>query len=245
MNKKIVIIENQLTQFEKIRNKLAYCEEAYSIYPDIDSYKEFLDWIRIYLDTRYEEKRRSNFFGKIVNKIKEENPDLLIIDHILVGCHSGKTGIDLALRLRMEGEIATPILFLSRSDLNTPHISSQYPKIAEPREWVSKNSKKKENLEDTYFNSHIMETIKKLLEKERATIKERIINQLRDRSTDTPTESKMENTINELTKQFIDKLNNNSIVANEKLESYISQIVRHENREYRDELTKILSTKTV
>ena len=55
----------------------------------------------------------------------------------------------------------------------------------------------------------------------------------------------MENTINELTKQFIDKLNNNSIVANEKLESYISQIVRHENREYRDELTKILSTKTV
>lgn len=245
MNKKIVIIENQLTQFEKIRNKLAYCEEAYSIYPDIDSYKEFLDWIRIYLDTRYEEKRRSNFFGKIVNKIKEENPDLLIIDHILVGCHSGKTGIDLALRLRMEGEIATPILFLSRSDLNTPHISSQYPKIAEPREWVSKNSKKKENLEDTYFNSHIMETIKKLLEKERATIKERIINQLRDRSADTPTESKMENTINELTKQFIDKLNNNSIVANEKLESYISQIVRHENREYRDELTKILSTKTV
>ena len=144
----------------------------------------------------------------IANKIKEENPDLLIIDHILVGCHSGKTGIDLALRLRMEGEIATPILFLSRSDLNTPHISSQYPKIAEPREWVSKNSKKKENLEDTYFNSHIMETIKKLLEKERATIKERIINQLRDRSADTPTESKMENTINELTKQFIDKLNN-------------------------------------
>ena len=163
MNKKIVIIENQLTQFEKIRNKLAYCEEAYSIYPDIDSYKEFLDWIRIYLDTRYEEKRRSNFFGKIVNKIKEENPDLLIIDHILVGCHSGKTGIDLALRLRMEGEIATPILFLSRSDLNTPHISSQYPKIAEPREWVSKNSKKKENLEDTYFNSHIMERIIEVL----------------------------------------------------------------------------------
>lgn len=245
MNKKIVIIENQLTQFEKIRNKLAYCEDTYNIYPDIDSYKEFLDWIRIYLDTRYEEKRRLNFFRKIVNKIKEENPDLLIIDHILVGCHSGKTGIDLALKLRTEGKIATPILFLSRSDLNTPHISSQYPKIAEPREWVSKNSKKKENLEDAYFNDHIMDIIKKLLKKERTPIKDRIINQLRDKSTNIPDDSDMENIINKLTKQFIDYLNNNSIVANEKLESYISHIVTYENREYRDELKKILSTNTV
>lgn len=245
MNKKILVIENQWTQFEKIRDKLITCEEAYEVYPDKYSYKEFLDWIRICLDTRYEGERRMKYLLRITNKVRDENPDLLIIDHILVGCHNGETGIDLALNLRIKGKIATPILFLSRSDLNTPHISSQYPKIAEPREWVSKNSNNKETLEDNHFNCHIMDTIKKLLEKKRPSVKERIIEQLKTRSTRTPSESKMEDIINELTKKLIKELNNDSIVPNEKLESYINRIVTYENREYRDELKKILSNETV
>lgn len=241
MNEKILVIENQWTQFEKIRDKLLTCGEAYNIYPsDDNSHKQFLDWIRICLDTRYGGDRRMKYRQIVIEYIKNYNPDLIIIDHILVGCHNGETGIDLAIYLRKEGNISVPILFLSRSDINTPNICKQYPEIDEPRIWIPKGFKGKENLERDYFKDTVLKAIKKLLKKKKPTLKEEIINLLVENApTPNPDESNIRIVIFRLTLEVIDLLKNNNLKANEKLKICIVNAKQSGNEMYKEILEEI------
>jgi len=168
-NKKILLIENQYRQFNRIKTYLN--GTRYTVFPkdeESDTFDEFINYVRIYLNPRYggtnEGSRRKDVFERIVNKIKRGNFDLLLIDYILVGCSAGLTGIFIAKELRDIG-ITTPIIFLSREKSNQPEITNNLNKNLEPYEWIHKGFDGREILDETYFNSYVIKGIKKCIGK--------------------------------------------------------------------------------
>jgi ACT domain-containing protein len=161
-NKKLIIlIENQYFQFDVIKKNLI---ELYNIYPESDKqFKEFLDWVRIYLNIRYGETKRQHALSKILSVFKESNPDLVIIDQVLVGNHIAKNGIDLALKLRDE-KISTPILFLSRTDINKVEVLQKYPNVDGLKDWLHKGYYGQKISEGDFFEKEVFKRIKSLID---------------------------------------------------------------------------------
>jgi len=116
--RKILIIENQYTQFSKIFGNLGVDE--FKKYPNIehDKYVHFIDHVRVWVNEKYIEdqrKRAIKYINKLINK---EGIELILMDHILGGAHHCKTGIDLAYTInktRKESNTIIPVLFLSKT----------------------------------------------------------------------------------------------------------------------------------
>lgn len=137
----VVLIENQWTQFNQIKSELEYGQDEFKIYPESErKYKQFIDWIRIILNKRYDKERIYLYLEKVKTELISIEADILIIDHILVGCHDGLTGIDLAIELRKTFSII-PILFLSKSEFNSYNVCIKYPEVKPPCEWIPKTIK--------------------------------------------------------------------------------------------------------
>lgn len=173
---KIILIENQFTQFKKIWN---FLDEEYEVFPNIkketlqseaekekykrNQFKDFIDLFRVCLNERYSKNYRDDAFQKIKQIIIDEvKPDLLIIDHILVGNHEAKNGLDLAIKLRGE-KISQPIMFLSRTEANSSDVIKQYPHISEKKIWINKGFAGDRILHPKYFKEDVLPQINKLI----------------------------------------------------------------------------------
>lgn len=164
--KRIVVIENQYTQFKKIRD---YLSEYYDVYPrkDLEEFKEFIDLVRVFLNPRYgnleEDSIREKAFGKLLKFITENiHPEIIIIDYILVGCHEAKNGIFLAKKFRENG-IFVPFIFLSREWLDNYNVIEKYNKISEPKKWIEKGFAGKDILDEDYFTKHVLPQINSIM----------------------------------------------------------------------------------
>jgi len=162
---KIILIENQKTQFDKIVNFFSKYNGNYFIYPNNSNYQEFTDRIRVYLNTNYYKELREKILTDIFKCIEEFKPDIFIIDHVLVGCYNASTGLDFALRLRENG-FQQPIIFLSRTLESDEKVMNELPKIGGNKIWVSKGYAGKEILQEEYFKKEVLEKIPSLLQKD-------------------------------------------------------------------------------
>lgn len=158
--KKIFIIENQCFQFEDIIDNLDNI--GYDYYPERESFQKTIDLIRIYLNRRYRAEKRETAFKRVIEEIENFSPDLFIIDYVLVGNHSAKTGIDLACRFRKE-KITQPILFFSRRNINEFKICKELPNVTGIKSWVNKGYSSKRILESDFFENVVQKEIEALL----------------------------------------------------------------------------------
>lgn len=156
---RIVLIENQFREYNKFRMKL---DRHHVVYPAQDEYINFINHIRVFLNPRYDRLRKPAF-EKALEMIGEFTPDLLIIDHILVGNHTGETGIALALELRKT--IKKPIIFLSRTVRNDIDVCINLPMLKPQSSvvWVPKGYPGSDFTEEPFFSEQILPTITAML----------------------------------------------------------------------------------
>ncbi len=162
-NYRVLIIENQVSQFKEICKKLS---EYFYVLPQINDFVKVADWTRISLTKRYDYayqqpgKRRKKTMQKLVEYITNNKVDVIIIDHILVGHHSGENGIHLARKLK-DLNVEQPIIFLSRTERNKESVKRdlEREKITEPI-WIEKGYAGKGIGDDWYFNKNVVEKIK-------------------------------------------------------------------------------------
>lgn len=174
--KTILLIENQNTHFTKIFTALDNAK--YTVYPKQENYIKFIDLVRVALNPRYGEQSINSCKQKLLEKINTFAPQVIIIDHILVGNYFAQDGIDLAAWLREQDTYTkTPIFFLSNSNQSDFSVVSKLPNITEPKTWVSKGYAGTEILNnEAYLKEHLLEKLTqtfKDLDTERNAIKEK------------------------------------------------------------------------
>ncbi len=159
MQYKVLVIENQVTQYRMIAGELA-CEE-FEIYPKKDNYDDMIDLVRIILNKRYLERRTkaTELFLEYLEPIK---PDLFLIDHILVGCHDGDNGIHLAKKLREKG-YTQPVLFFSRTQQSDIRVCKDIADLTGTFDWMPKGYARMGMTEANYFSDMVFPRIRKLL----------------------------------------------------------------------------------
>ena len=176
--RKVLVIENQFTQFKEIIKLLDGA--GYQTFPtDEKTFKDYLDWIRIFLNPRYDSNRRKLFWDKILKNTIEFNAEIFIIDHILVGTHSAEDGIDLAMKFREHG-ISQPFIFFSRSEMNNIDICDKLPKVLAEKIWIFKGYSGADILEEKFFTAEVIPKIETLLKKQLSTL---IIEKLNEKKT--------------------------------------------------------------
>jgi len=138
--RKILIIENQWIEFQKICETLLDNNGKYDVLLDKndvywstieDSEKEIkfislVTKIRIWVDDGHSEKYRGKAFETI--RTLAEEADIVIMDHILGGSCSCLTGIDLAEELveKIGIENMPCVLFLSKTESNEKNLLDRY-----------------------------------------------------------------------------------------------------------------------
>lgn len=164
---RILIIENQKSQFKEIRTKL--CQD-FTVFPEVDDFVKIADWARIsltkrydYAEQRYPGKRRRQATQDIADYINDKEIDVILIDHVLVGHHSGENGIHLARKLK-DLEIEQPIIFLSRNEKNKESVKEDLEKesITDPI-WVEKGYAGQGIGDNWYFKKNVVEKIKECI----------------------------------------------------------------------------------
>jgi len=160
---RILIIENQESQFKEIRKKL--CQD-FTVLPEIDDFVKVADWTRISLITRYDYasqqpgERRKKALQKLVEYIANNEVDVIIIDHVLVGHHSGENGIHLARKLK-DLNIEQPIIFLSRTERNKKSVEEDLKKEDITNSiWIEKGYAGQGIGDPWYFKTNVVAKIK-------------------------------------------------------------------------------------
>jgi len=159
---KILLIENQHRQFQTITDLLRKFLPSPVIFPSDGEYVGFIDRIRVYLNLNYHESIRTRVLEDIKTNVKDFNPDIFIIDHILVGCHKSQTGLDLAIKLGTLG-FDQPIIFLSRTLDSEESVMTKLPYVKSQCEWVHKGYAGKGVLVEEYFEGEVAKRIRKYL----------------------------------------------------------------------------------
>lgn len=161
MENKILLIENQFQQFEKIHNMLN--SFSYETVPSLENFHYFMERVHVILhpgyDREYKEKAEKLLFEDIENFC----PRMIIMDHMLGGAHNCCTGIRLATQIneerRRKNRPVLPVLFLSR----TPHEDEKrmleykvYEEKYPMSKWMPKGFLGTDILDDTYFEQYIL-----------------------------------------------------------------------------------------
>lgn len=165
--RKILIIENQYKQYEKI---LGYLKNEYEVYPkNKDEYIKFIDKVRVWINEEYHEDFINIALAEIVKQIVkcEEGTnnkiELILMDHILGGPHHCKTGIDLAIKLDENKTIKhIPIVFLSKTpdeEKNRLTGYESYKKKKSVTGWIHKGYFGEEILKKNYFKKNVTDKL--------------------------------------------------------------------------------------
>lgn len=174
---KIAIIENQITHFKEICDRLAAGGE-FIIIPTEDTYEETTNFARIYLDTRYPKMKTESARDELKKFLEGDGIDLIIIDHVLLGFTLDSTmnpdGIQLISDLWKQSERIKkiPVIFLSSSHPNDPTVLRRRQEInnddtiRRKPEWLYKKPLATSGPigDRSYFKQFVIPTIKKLVE---------------------------------------------------------------------------------
>jgi len=125
----IFLIENQITQFEKIQTFLEAGGDI-KILPEVvneDFIIQVMDWVRVYLSPAlcYRLEKKIAALENLADVIKASNSRLLLIDYHLVGNYNGSSGIDLSKDLREKHGIKIPVMFLSGLSIKSDDPSNE------------------------------------------------------------------------------------------------------------------------
>ena len=193
---RILLIENQYFQYTEISMQL----KDFLVFPANDEFVKVIDWVRISLTKRYDynsalnkKRKRENATNNLVNYINESSIDLILMDHILVGHHSGENGIYLAKKLKEHG-IEIPIIFFSRTPKSDKKVQEELVYAGfENSDWIEKGFAGQGIGNEWYFEKNVVCRIKEyigqnfnsildiLINKKYTTDIERI-NKLRDKN---------------------------------------------------------------
>lgn len=170
---KIIVIENQMTQFLSLRTGLVTNDVASSedIFPKEKEWKSFMNHIKIAINKDYDYIETGEYRRiaktKIFEIIQAFKPDLLIIDYLLGGTTCEK-GVKLAKEIVKGVKKPNPqfsIVFLSReqpSDDDYDRFRQEFNnKIY--IDWLSKSYSHDKILEDKYLSEVLCEDIKAIL----------------------------------------------------------------------------------
>ncbi len=167
--KNILLIENQYTQFENIKDLITVCcMDEFIVYPDIKEFTTVADWVRISLNRRYDKSRRDDALKRLEKYIvSEKEIDLLIVDHILIGHTDGGNGIHLIKDLQ-SCNIQLPYIFLSRTPRNNRDVAKDLRKelqVTEPHQvnWIDKGYANIGIGTEDYFNRNVIPIIKNVI----------------------------------------------------------------------------------
>jgi CheY-like chemotaxis protein len=164
---KIMVIENQITQFETISE---YLNINYQAVPLSADYLTLIDNVRVWINEQYSPDYRKSAINYINEFIDSEEICLILMDYKLGGAHSCLKGTDLAKKInkkRKKNNISTlPVIFLSKSE-HTDKIRVKdfdaYKKKFSNTLWVHKGYFGEEILEKTYFKKYVLDEIDKML----------------------------------------------------------------------------------
>lgn len=159
----ILVIENQVTQFEQIASNLI----GYNALPIDDDYTRVTDWVRIWVNKeRYrKDKRSEKVLDLLANYIIANNTQIIIVDHQLSGCCKGFTGIQLALAIKKEigGRLPISFIFLSRTPRHTKEVK-EYENVFENFTWIEKGYAGLSLFEEGYFRKFVIGAVEKLVD---------------------------------------------------------------------------------
>jgi hypothetical protein len=167
-----MVVENQIYQFREIQGHLRRSQK-FEVFPSVsdtenaeNTFIPFMDAVRIYLNPSYEGVKSQTAADRIVASIKTFDPELFVVDHILVGNYKAFKGTYLARQLL--AQYGKPIVFLSRTDPNKQEIKEDLEYLSEKRiqhEWVGKGFSGLPILERSYFEKCVIDVISRLLGK--------------------------------------------------------------------------------
>lgn len=127
MKWQILIVENQLYQYEMIKKNLKGANV--SVFPTDEDYKIFTDWVRVYTSKRYTDQKMQACFNKIIRYIKENDILLVLMDYKLAANHDGGNGLQLASALFNEFSYLR-FIFLSQTLENDIDVRNELISIA-------------------------------------------------------------------------------------------------------------------
>lgn len=164
---KILVIENQVTQFDTISEHL---NTKYQIFPISDDYLKLIDNVRVWINEQYSPDYRKSAIDYINKFIDSEEICLILMDYKLGGAHSCLKGTDLAKKLNKKrtknNKSTLPVIFLSKSE-HTDKIRVKdfeaYEKKFSNTLWVHKGYFGEEILEKGYFKKYVLDEIEKML----------------------------------------------------------------------------------
>ncbi len=178
----ILIIENQEYQFAKIYSYLSNYvttnekTKKFNVFPEYNGsssqkYVDFIDNARVWVNGNYNPDYREIGLLNIENTIKDNNIELIVMDHILGGGYSNDTGIELATTInnrRKETEPILnilPIIFLSKTEHNEFNRCIKYDIYRltfdsdAKSDWVHKGYFGDEILKKDYIQNNLVEKI--------------------------------------------------------------------------------------
>lgn len=163
--RKILIVENQITQFNKIFENFG---NEYDTHPGKEDFLKFITWVRRYVYTNYPANIREEDFSNIIEKAKDV--ELILMDYKLGASYMCLSGIILAQKINLElkknGQ-TLPVVFMSKDEEHTKKIADEledYKKIFPNCIWVRKGYFGDEILKPEYFQKKVIqEGIEELL----------------------------------------------------------------------------------
>lgn len=168
----ILVVENQSTQFYKIKDNL--CNKGYNVFPkesDTDcNVTEFVNYVKVWVNEEYPDAYKKEAFEKICNQIEKNQIDLILMDHILGGGCKCKTGIALARAINSKWKgVEFPVLFMSRTEesekrrlMDYNRYVADFPQLSQ---WLHKGFFGDDILNEDYFSNVVIDAIDALCPK--------------------------------------------------------------------------------
>jgi CheY-like chemotaxis protein len=185
--RKILIIENQESQFSKLQSLFGEYDNDFEIFPK--DFFPFITWVRRYVNKNYPENlRMADGFDKIIQIINDNRIDLILMDYKLGAQFECLSGVILAkeinIKLQSLANQPLPVVFMSKDLIkdNEKYCGelNEYEKMKFPKcRYVHKGYFGKEILQNDYFKDKIISAINYcLLDTELQTVYKIIIDKI-------------------------------------------------------------------
>lgn len=173
----ILVIDNQKWQFDSIYGSLSrgnfeeFPGKTLDVFPDKSGYIEFIERVRINVNTKYPEQYIKESFQYILNCIETWKIDLIVMDYKLGAAYTCHTGVDLAMKINNEREENNkqllPVIFFSKTeqnDLKRTSKNDQYNKrFPLTSKWVAKNYFGYEMFAESYIENQLVPAIMSMI----------------------------------------------------------------------------------
>jgi hypothetical protein len=181
---KILLVENQQSQFEKIHYRFndynnSNVSDRFRVFPDSNNFLMFIDCVRVFVNTNYgmygnyienNLTYREFAMSKIINEIDTNGIGLILMDYKLGAGYRCKSGIFLAEQINKLRETKNkpylPVVFISK-DLKNKKIDDELREYNYQYEWVHKGYFGDEILNEEYFNNNVIDAINRCFGKTR------------------------------------------------------------------------------